>query len=236
MKRDTGGGPTSPEGPGLGRGRSWTLAVLVFAGGLAYSNWLLEFVVHTGLDHVNSFLSQLEEPGHPYRALFVGGDLVSAALLLIAAVLALVWSRPNRWYVAGWVLLGLFGAATIADASNPMSGTAESEASRGLFPQLRHVHALTSTAAVTAMFAAIIVFTVLVFRSRLFPVLRTVGVAFLALLVLATLALAVGDNLEQHFGDHFALGVVQRLQVAAMSAWLATLAFALCRGPFADGG
>lgn len=92
-----------------------------------------------------------------------------------------------------------------------------------MFPQLHHIHALTSTIAVFAVFTAMIAFTAAAYRYRTLPLLRTVGLTVLVITSLATAWLMIADNLPGSSG----LGIAQRIQVSGMSAYLVALGLAV---------
>ncbi|WP_255182438.1 DUF998 domain-containing protein [Rhodococcus sp. 06-1460-1B] len=205
--------------------------VFLILAGLLYSAWVAEFFLDTGLDPARSFLSELDARDQPYREFFSTADVVTGSLMILAAVLGFLVSPRRRLVVTGWVASGIFGIATIADAKLPLECVAADDPScpiepSGLFPQLHHLHALTSTIAVFAIFTVMIAFTLAAFRYRAYPLLRTLGVAVLAITALATAWLMVADNLP---GDH-GLGIAQRVQVGGMSAYLVVLGCALKLG------
>ncbi|MEV6274583.1 DUF998 domain-containing protein [Nocardia sp. NPDC051832] len=209
----------------------WCMAVALALAGLCYSSWVLEFVLPVHADPVNSFLSELDAEGKPYRWVFATGDKVTAALLIPTA-LAGLWIFPRRRLTTiGWVALLCFGAATIADVLLPLSDCGSPGAPpcgdhSALFPQLHQPHAMTSTLAVTSIAVAVFAFSLAAFRYRPhWRVLRELGLAFLLIGALATVWMLVADNLS---GD-YALGIAQRIQVGAMSLWLGTLGIAVLR-------
>ncbi|MFC9893052.1 DUF998 domain-containing protein [Nocardia sp. NPDC127579] len=199
-------------------------AALVLAG-LCYSSWVLEFVLPVHSAPVDSFLSELDAEGKPYRWVFATGDKIAAALLIAVAPTAL-WLFPRRPLTTlGWLALLCFGAATLADALVPLRDCADC-ADRGLFPQLRQPHALTSTLAVASIAVAVLAFTRAAFRYRPhWRILRTLGLVLLIIGALATGWMLAADRLP---GD-YALGIAQRIQVGAISLWLIALGFALPR-------
>ncbi|MCM6778517.1 DUF998 domain-containing protein [Nocardia sp. CDC159] len=198
----------------------WIIAALIALAGLCYSSWVLEFVLPVGLNPVTSFLSELDAQGRPYRWVFATADTVTGALAVLAAIGGLVAFTRRPLSTVAWVALGCFGAATIADAQWPLRPCADCQADDGLFPQLRQVHALTSTLAVTSIFVAMIGFSVAAFRYRRWPILRHSGLWILVLGSVVTTWMLVADNLP---GD-YALGIAQRIQVGSMSLWLVALA------------
>ncbi|WP_228538864.1 DUF998 domain-containing protein [Nocardia sp. XZ_19_385] len=208
------------------------MAVALALAGLCYSSWVLEFVLPVDADPVNTFLSELDAEGKPYRWVFATGDKVTAALLIPTA-LAGLWIFPRRRLTTlGWVALLCFSAATIADVLLPLPDCDSANAPScggdhsALFPQLHQPHALTSTLAVTSIAVAVFAFSLAAFRYRpRWRILRELGLAFLVIGALATIWMLVADNLS---GD-YALGIAQRIQVGAMSLWLATLGIAVLR-------
>lgn len=212
------------------------LTVLLVLAGVLYSAWVAEFVLDTGLDPTRSFLSELDARDQPFRTFFSTADVVTGSLMLLAAALGAAITPSRRWIVTGWVAAGIFGVATVADAKLPLECVAADDPScpvepSGLFPQLHHLHALTSTIAVFAIFAVMVAFTLAAFRYRIFPPLRTVGPVVAIVAALATAWLMIADNLPGEYG----LGIAQRIQVGGMSAYLVVLGCALrldtCRSP-----
>ena len=206
-------------------------AICLILAGLLYSAWVAEFFLDTGLDPTTSFLSELDARDQPYREFFSTADVVTGSLMILAAILGFLATPRRRLFVTGWVASGIFGIATIADAKLPLECVAANDPScpidpSGLFPQLHHLHALTSTVAVFAIFTVMIAFTVAAFRYRLYPLLRTLGLAVLIVTTLATAWLLIADNLPGEYG----LGIAQRIQVGGMSAYLVVLGCALRLG------
>lgn len=208
------------------------LAVAIAVAGIAYSSWILEFFLDTGLDPTNSFLSELDALGRPYREVFSYADTLTGSLAVLASLAGLLLLPRRPLITTGWIAFLIFGASTIADARLPISciptpvhpcGTEPS----GLFPQLHHAHALTSTIAVFGIFIAMIAFSWAAFRYRAWPVLRVVGLAFLVICAVTAAWMLIADNLP---GD-YALGVAQRIQVGTMSLWIVTLGVAVWRTP-----
>ena len=206
-------------------------AICLILAGLLYSAWVAEFFLDTGLDPTTSFLSELDARDQPYHEFFSTADVVTGSLMILAAILGFLATPRRRLVVTGWVASGIFGIATIADAKLPLECVAANDPScpidpSGLFPQLHHLHALTSTVAVFAIFTVMIAFTVAAFRYRLYPLLRTLGLAVLIVTTLATAWLLIADNLPGEYG----LGIAQRIQVGGMSAYLVVLGCALRLG------
>ena len=208
------------------------LAVAIAVGGIVYSSWLLEFVLPTGLNPTNSFLSELDALGRPYRWVFSWADTTSGTLMVLSAITGLLVFPRRALTNIGWAAVGVFGAATIADSRFPITCIPTpmhpcSGEPSGLFPQLHHIHALTSTIAVFAIFIAMIAFTWAAFRYRTMPLLRAIGLTLLVITAVTTAWMLIADNLP---GD-YKLGTAQRVQVGGMSLWLVALSVAVWRIP-----
>ncbi len=177
--------------------------VALAVAGLAYSSWVFDFIVPTGRDRFRSFLSALEEPDVPFYWVYKYGDIVTGVGALLAAA-ALISLRPAgtgaRISVAA---VGVFGAATIADALSPM----------GAVPI---VHAATSAVAVFSLFVTMGAATWSAFREGNWPIMKTVGTVVFALVTASTGWMLGSDRLQ---GDYL-LGLAQRIQVGSMSVWL----------------
>lgn len=202
--------------------------ILIVVAGLCYSSWVMEFAWADSLDPMRSFLSELDAANRPHRDIYVVGDVTTGICALVAALLLLVPHRTFRGRTATTAVLALavFGAATIADALLPIECIPGVDAGcprepSGLLPQLHHIHALTSTVAVFAIFTVMVAAGVSALRSTssggtVWPVLRRIGNTVLVVVALATVWMLVADNLS---GD-FRLGLAQRIQVGGMSVWL----------------
>lgn len=198
---------------------------------VTYSSWVLEFVLPTGLSPTESFLSELEGYGRPFRYVFSTADKIAGASAVVAAVFGWISHAHyrDRFVSAGWIALGVFGLWTIADAASPVGclirpGTHCPTPYHGMFAQLHNLHALTSTVAVNAIFVAMFALT-LAGRRMNWTAVRMPGAIVLTITSLATAWMLIADNLPHDF----ALGWAQRVQVGGMSLWLLTLAWAVSR-------
>ncbi|MFC4124156.1 DUF998 domain-containing protein [Nocardia rhizosphaerae] len=214
-----------PESTRSSRGVTVVIALAIALAGLCYSSWVLEFVLPVDTDPVDDFLSELTSGDRPYHQVFATADKLVGLLLIPAAVGALLVFRRRGLTTVGWVALGCFGAATIADAMFPLRdcAAADSGCGDGLIPQLRQPHALTSTLAVTSIAVAAFAFTLAAHRYHRWRILRVFGAVVLVTGAVATVWMLVADNLS----GSYALGIAQRIQVGAMSLWLLTLAAAV---------
>ncbi len=213
--------------------RTVTFATACTVSALLYASWVVGPAVNPGIDEVSGYVSELSARDQPASSLFRAGDSAAGVLAVVAAVLGM---RRNAGGEAprgvagtaaltGWFALALFGAATAVDAAlTPMdcatfshSGCALREAFGGV-STAHHLHAASSTLAGTG---ALIGMAALGLASRY-------GVARLpspgtALVLSAIMATATTATLVALLTGGW-VGVFQRLQLAAVSAWLLWLA------------
>jgi hypothetical protein len=222
--------------PTLVRPSTVACGLFLAVAAVTYSSWVLEFVLPTGLNATESFLSELEGYGRPFRYVFIAGDKIAGVSAIAAAVFGWIAHAHHRDKLvsAGWIALGVFGLWTIADADSPVGclarpGTHCPTPYHGMFAQLHNVHALTSTVAVNAIFLAMFTLTFVSGR-RNWTAVRIPGAIVLAVTSLATAWMLIADNLPHDF----ALGWAQRVQVAGMSLWLLTLAYSVSRQKSSD--
>ncbi|MFB6566987.1 DUF998 domain-containing protein [Streptomyces noursei] len=236
--------PTRPA-PGAAAGvrprTTGAAAVALLLGALAYTAWVLELVIATGLDPVRAYVSELAAADQPLGGLFRATDLVAGLLVLVGALAALATTERRPWTVAGFSALALFGAATALDSRLPLSCAPTSDpvcAARetaGLVPATHAAHAVSSTLAMVGALAALVLLTVAARRYDQWPALARLGPP----LVLAELAATVWTLAEVAVltagRDTWALGVGQRLQVLLVALYLAVLAGCLARRPARTG-
>lgn len=96
--------------------RSVEVGALLAVASVAYSMWLLEFVLPTGLSPLQSFVSEHYVVSEPYQALFRGFDVVAGIVYVVASVRLrrLLPFGPSGASVA--IGLGVFGLTTVTDA------------------------------------------------------------------------------------------------------------------------
>ncbi|MFF9013881.1 DUF998 domain-containing protein [Streptomyces sp. NPDC014870] len=232
----------SRPAPSRLEGAARATAVLLVLGALAYSAWILEAVVRTGLDPVRSYVSELMATDQPHGDFFRASDL-TAGILVLAAALTALWNtrraatgpRGLGLVRAGWGAVALFGAATAADSRLPLSCTptaAPACAARedaGLVPFTHTAHAVSSALAMAAAVAAMLLLTYAARRHRMWRPLATAGPVLVALELAATVwTLAAVAAFEAGHGT-WALGAGQRLQVLLVAVWLGVLAVSVSK-------
>ncbi|MDX2558520.1 DUF998 domain-containing protein [Streptomyces sp. TX20-6-3] len=97
-------------------------AALLALGALAYTAWILEAVLRTGLDPVRTYVSELAASDQPFGTFFRATDLVSGTLILAGAVLGWAGTRPSGTRPSGTRGSGRVGT--------PESGQAGSSGAR----------------------------------------------------------------------------------------------------------
>ncbi|MEV6755828.1 DUF998 domain-containing protein [Streptomyces sp. NPDC051214] len=216
--------------------RALTAAALLALGALAYSTWLLEAFLGTGLSPLTSYVSELGARDQPYGMLFRTTDLTAGLLVLAGAVGALLWLPRRGSGVVGWAGLALFGAATAVDSRLPLSCAPTADAlcgareRAGLVPAAHSAHVVSSSVAVTGALVGMVALTFAARRYGLLPSLAGgFGLVLVGLELAATVwTLAAIAAFDAGYGT-WALGAGQRLQVLLIAVWLGFLARAVVR-------
>ncbi|MER5866865.1 DUF998 domain-containing protein [Kitasatospora sp. NPDC002040] len=217
-------------------------AVLLLLSALAYTAWVLEVVLSTGLDPVQTYVSELAAEDQPLGGLFRATDLVAGLAVLAAAGTALWRPGPYRagrrpWAVAGWSALALFGAATAVDSRLPLSCTPTADpecAARetaGLVPATHTAHAVSSSLAMVGAIGAVVLLTVAARRYGWWPPLARYGPWLVAAELLATVwSLGAIAAFEAGHGT-WTMGAGQRSQILLIAVWLAVLSRSVATEP-----
>ncbi|MFD5421675.1 DUF998 domain-containing protein [Streptomyces sp. NPDC127069] len=223
-----------------------SVAGLIGLGAAAYTAWVLEVVLSTGLNPIETYVSELAAQDQPLGGLFRATDFTAGLLVFLGGLLALVRlvrlgrhpgprdpASRRPWAVAGWGGVALFGAATAADAWLPLScrPTADPECAAretaGLVPATHQAHAVSSSLAMTGALVGIVALTVAARRyGRLAPLARH-GPALVVLELLATAWTLTAISLFTAGHGTWALGAGQRLQVLLVALWLGLLAYSV---------
>ncbi|MFJ6795610.1 DUF998 domain-containing protein [Streptomyces sp. NPDC091268] len=229
---------------------------MIGLGAAAYTAWVLEVVLSTGLDPVETYVSELAAQDQPLGGLFRATDFTAGLLVFLGGALALLRLAPGSgrgeagrggserggarhggarrpWAVVGWAGVTLFGAATAADAWLPLSCTPTADpecAARetaGLVPATHQAHAVSSGLAMTGALVGIVALTVAARRYGRFAPLARRGPALVVLELLATAWTLSAVALFTAGRGTWALGAGQRLQVLLVAVWLALLAYSV---------
>jgi hypothetical protein len=213
------------------RRRDRSLALILVAGGLLYSLWVLEAWLNPALNASQSFVSELSARDQPFSGVFAGADLLSAVLLCTAGVVALCLRWRGRWTSLGWSLQVVFGGISIADAlarldcAPSASTTCAIRERAGLLSMSHEAHSVTSTLAVIVLPVSMLALILAARRfGRWWPLPGVGPVLLLVQLVSSvfTLILAVGGS---------DLGISERVQVGCVSTWYVLLGTALWSRP-----
>ncbi|MGR8010833.1 DUF998 domain-containing protein [Streptomyces hypolithicus] len=212
------------------------VAVLLLLGAVAYTVWLLEAVLATGLDPLRSYVSELAAADQPFGGLFRTTDLVAGLLVLAAASAAFACCRPRgRWEVTGWAALALFGAFTATDSRLPLSCAPTLDArcvadeTAGLVPATHVAHAWSSGLAMTGAVVAVVALTVAARRRRPRSLLARIGHLIAGAELAATVWTLASVAAFEAGAGNWLLGAGQRLQVLLVAVWLVVLALSVRR-------
>lgn len=210
------------------------------------ANFLLELVLPTGVPATHSIVSELSATGRPWSWLFRTGDAVAGFAAVVVAMGFLQARRSGRDQVLGWCA-AVFGAGTAFSAmvSLPCADGIGVTCSRpGSVAELVHDGAsvLGTTAAVVGAWLVVpLVLAGVRRRSRAavrphaLPGAVVTEGALAAAIAVAVVATGAGAVFVV---DHMlvpvsVLGLAQRAQILAISAWLLAVAL-LSRGSPAD--
>ncbi|MER7736203.1 DUF998 domain-containing protein [Streptomyces erythrochromogenes] len=214
------------------------VALLIGLAAAAYTAWVLEVVVSTGLNPIETYVSELAAQDQPLGGLFRATDFTAGMLAFAGGLLALVrllkYAESRRaWAVAGWAGVTLFGAATAADAWLPLSCTPTADpecAARetaGLVPATHQAHAVSSSLAMTGALVGLVAMTVAARRYGWFAPLARYGPALVVMELLATAWTLSAIAMFTAGRGTWALGAGQRLQVLLVALWLGLLAYSV---------
>lgn len=97
----------------------WISEGLVLLAALLYCSWPLGFVLNP-LASRTGLASELGAIGQPYNWVFIGGD-VASGIVLVVAVVALYWLiRPRGWVRICMLALAVYGICGALDAALPL--------------------------------------------------------------------------------------------------------------------
>ncbi|WP_212764243.1 DUF998 domain-containing protein [Streptomyces sp. I05A-00742] len=207
--------PAPPRGRELAR--TVVAPLLLVTAAVVYNDWLLEFLLPTGLDPRHSYVSELFAADQRFHVLFTTAELVAATLVVAGALLARD-PRAGAPAEGGWWCLVAFGVCSVADVIVPMRCAPSVE------PGCEAVnpwHTATSGLVHAALFGSMFLLTVAAARTR-WPVPHR-WAPWVPAAALATAVATVGP-LFGHPGWH---GVPQRAHLALVGAWFVLLAAGL---------
>lgn len=198
--------------------------VLLVLGGLAYTNWVLQFVLPVRADLTTSFISELSATGQPFADLFRSADLFGGVLLAAGGAAAWWSARVHR---AVWLAVIALGLAVVWESAAPLRAAmtfGESVSTGGAaswFARATDMHGIASLADTLSFLALLALGLRAMYRTRVPAGARgaLAGVGVLA----AVLGVAqMGQTvLFLVAGDTDALGVVQRTQITLIGLWVA---------------
>lgn len=242
--REDGRQPThAAGGPRRIRRAARIAAVIAGFAALLYSAWVLAPWLNPEHDAASAYVSELAAGDQPFGRLFRGFDAAAGLALALAAGVLVARDRGGlrqRLRRNGpFVMLALFGLATVADALLPMSCAPTGdprcalEERLGLLPWTHQLHSVSSSLA--GMFALVALGWSLlrVWRrhrrgepeSGPLPLL----IAGIALALVHTVALAY-TLLEVAGLGVGGLGAAQRISLAALALWWVLLFLSWRRG------
>jgi hypothetical protein len=179
-----------------------------------YTTWPLAALLGLDASGPDSLVSELAARDQPWSWLFRFGDTSAGVLAFAAGVLAAVAMR-ERWSRIGYVLLAVFGAATVADASMPLA-CAPSVTPGCPTPSSDIPHVLTSATSSTALCCGILLVLFSARRRLARPALAAGGV-LAAIAIGGLLVFSVRTLADTYAGA----GVIQRVALAALSLLIA---------------
>ncbi|MFJ7585946.1 DUF998 domain-containing protein [Streptomyces sp. NPDC097617] len=223
---------------GLSPRTAWPVATLIGLAAAAYTAWVLEVVVSTGLNPIETYVSELAAQDQPLGGLFRATDFTAGLLAFAGGLLALLRLRKHTasrrpWAVIGWAGVTLFGAATAADAWLPLSCTptvdpvCAARETAGLVPATHQAHAVSSGLAMTGALIGLVALTVAARRYGWFAPLARYGPGIVIVELLATVWTLTAIALFTAGRGTWALGAGQRLQVLLVAIWLGLLAYSV---------
>jgi Protein of unknown function (DUF998) len=195
----------------------------------AYSSFLLADVVGSRLDPVRSYVSELGASSQPASGMFRASDVFAGVLFVVlAGALGHGLTMAGWRWRAGQMALAIAGGASVADGWHPLRCTPSTdlscrahETAAGLLGQLRDEHTLSSVIGVVA-----IVVSMLLLREPYAGHQRGCLPGWAGLAAAATVGGLALLEVPLSAGDR-GVGLVERVYVLFVSAWLATLGLLL---------
>jgi hypothetical protein len=202
-------------------------AVLGLLAALFDCAFLLQGLTRSTLPWADSFISELESPGQPDSGFFRWASLLAGATTVLFAVSLYHRLPPGRLAVLGSWALVAYGSCDAAAALMPMSCTPSVDLACRRLDDQEWTHQVHTAVSVLAVVALLVSLGVLGRHLRRTPGWRRVGVAGLV----GWVALSVWSVVVSVMAVAYlpGLGLAQRIQILAASAWLVLLALASVR-------
>jgi hypothetical protein len=205
--------------------RAKAIAGLLVVGAITYSSWIVDIWLHSGVDPLHGYVSELGAWDRPDGAFYRTADLVTAVLVGAGGLLGL-GTAAGLWSRLGWWGVVIFAVSTALDSRVPMtcatSVRADCAARTANASLSETLHAVFSTAASSAGLVSAVAF---LFAARVAGQkawLRVLLVGAASLLGVATLWTLLAVAIEHD--QIFYLGLAQRAQLLGISAWLVVTA------------
>jgi hypothetical protein len=187
---------------------------------LVYNDWLLQFVVPTGLSQANSYVSETFAADQPYRVLFSSEELACAGVIIAAALGGCQLAR-GRLARAGWAAMVGFGMFSVADVLLPMQCAPSVDPYCTESP----AHATTSALVHFALFSSMFLFVLAARQDGAgLPLLRR----WAQWLLPVSMAAAI-SSVGPFFGYPGGQGIAQRIHLVTVGVWFMLLATELAR-------
>ena len=199
---------------------------------IANCAFLVRSVSGSRLDPANSLISELEVPGQPSSAFFRKASLLSGLLVVALAAGLLRRIPPGRLGVAGCWALGIYGVAGAIDALIPMdcapsaSVTCLRAEEEGPMSWPYQAHTWFDAAGTVALLASLWLLGRHLADDHRWRVASVSGRT--GFVVLGALSLVLTGMSVWYLPG---VGLVQRLEVLAVSSWLLLLAVDQRRAP-----
>lgn len=187
-------------------------ALLVAA--VLYTTWPLAAVLGLDAAGPDSLVSELAALDQPWSWVFRLGDTSAGVLAIVGGIAAAVSIR-ERWSRIGYALVAVFGAATIADASMPLT-CAPSVTPGCPTPSSDLAHVITSGTSSTAICCGVVL-VLYASRSLLPKPLLATGLVLAAVAIGGLLVFSVRTLAD----DYTAAGAIQRVALLALSLLIA---------------
>ncbi|WP_269858287.1 DUF998 domain-containing protein [Streptomyces sp. RPT161] len=184
---------------------------------------MLQFLIPTGLDQRNSYVSEVFAADQPHRLLFSGVELATAVMVMAAGLMAVDGA------LGGWAAVVAFGMFSVADVALPMRCAPSRESG---CPADNLWHTLTSALVHFSLFASMAAFIIAAHSApRRWPLAGRWARWLLPVSMAAAIS-SVGPYVGWP-GGH---GIAQRIHLVTVALWFFLLAAELrCRRTNGEG-